>query len=271
MENQRSTNEEPSGENYRAWCSFCRKNYRDAGPLVEGPNQVYICYECCLQCETLLRNEGNDGRQRRAAPPDFGRGSSSVCTFPRCTNNAVAHVQTIRKRRLMEEAQYCGVHVETVMAEYYALEHVPAGTPRDKSGAVECDVELVLHDCREAGHTGCQICVREKGGKRRIDVVTSPLGSWALQQAIRRAKAVRPLPHTAMATLITVLGGRLERVKIDRCFRDQQPYAAKLHIRQMNIDLSVDVPASDAIILAVTCSVPIFVSDDVLSGLAKEK
>ena len=26
-----------------AFCSFCRKSYRDVGPLVEGPGDVYIC------------------------------------------------------------------------------------------------------------------------------------------------------------------------------------------------------------------------------------
>ena len=25
-----------------AFCSFCRKSYRDVGPLVEGPGDVYI-------------------------------------------------------------------------------------------------------------------------------------------------------------------------------------------------------------------------------------
>ena len=29
-----------------AFCSFCRKSYRDVGPLVEGPGDVYICGEC---------------------------------------------------------------------------------------------------------------------------------------------------------------------------------------------------------------------------------
>ena len=31
------------GSKKNAHCSFCRKNYRDVGPLVEGPGDVYIC------------------------------------------------------------------------------------------------------------------------------------------------------------------------------------------------------------------------------------
>src|SRR5258706_410634 len=31
-----------AGRNRNAYCSFCRKSYRDVGPLVEGPGDVYI-------------------------------------------------------------------------------------------------------------------------------------------------------------------------------------------------------------------------------------
>ena len=34
-----------------AFCSFCRKSYRDVGPLVEGPGDVYICGECIELCQ----------------------------------------------------------------------------------------------------------------------------------------------------------------------------------------------------------------------------
>jgi len=37
-----------------ASCSFCHKNYRNAGPLVEGPEGVYICGECIDLCQNIL-------------------------------------------------------------------------------------------------------------------------------------------------------------------------------------------------------------------------
>jgi ATP-dependent Clp protease ATP-binding subunit ClpX len=40
-----------------AFCSFCRKSYRDVGPLVEGPGDVYICGECIELCESILEQE----------------------------------------------------------------------------------------------------------------------------------------------------------------------------------------------------------------------
>lgn len=53
-----------------AFCSFCRKSYRDVGPLVEGPGDVYICGECIDLCQSILDQE----RRRRGAPrPLFAR------------------------------------------------------------------------------------------------------------------------------------------------------------------------------------------------------
>lgn len=52
-----------------AYCSFCRKNYRDVGPLVEGPGDVYICGECVDLCTTILEQE----RRRRRGNKPFAR------------------------------------------------------------------------------------------------------------------------------------------------------------------------------------------------------
>ena len=38
-------------------CSFCRKSYREVGPLVEGPDEVYICGECIELCQNILDQE----------------------------------------------------------------------------------------------------------------------------------------------------------------------------------------------------------------------
>ncbi len=38
-------------------CSFCRKSYREVGPLVEGPDEVYICGECIELCQSILDQE----------------------------------------------------------------------------------------------------------------------------------------------------------------------------------------------------------------------
>src|ERR1700679_454061 len=45
------------GRNRNAFFSFCRKNYRDVGPLVEGPGDVYICGECIELCQSIIDQE----------------------------------------------------------------------------------------------------------------------------------------------------------------------------------------------------------------------
>jgi ATP-dependent Clp protease ATP-binding subunit ClpX len=49
-----------------AYCSFCRKSYRDVGPLVEGPGDVYICGDCLELCQSILDQE----KRRRAYPQE---------------------------------------------------------------------------------------------------------------------------------------------------------------------------------------------------------
>jgi hypothetical protein len=53
-----------------AYCSFCRKSYKDVGPLVEGPDSAFICRECVRLCNAILDQE----EQRRAG---IGNGSNS--------------------------------------------------------------------------------------------------------------------------------------------------------------------------------------------------
>ncbi len=38
-------------------CSFCGKSSRDVGPMVEGPNEVYICQHCVDLCGNIFRQE----------------------------------------------------------------------------------------------------------------------------------------------------------------------------------------------------------------------
>ncbi|MGE3109048.1 MAG: ATP-dependent Clp protease ATP-binding subunit ClpX [Phycisphaerales bacterium] len=45
-------------------CSFCGKTSRDVGPMVEGPNDVYICSNCTDLCQNIFKQE----RRRVSAP-----------------------------------------------------------------------------------------------------------------------------------------------------------------------------------------------------------
>src|SRR6187549_3932628 len=58
-----------SPKNRNACCSFCRKNYRDVGPLVEGPGDVYICGECIELCQSIIDQENAAAASPRRSSP----------------------------------------------------------------------------------------------------------------------------------------------------------------------------------------------------------
>ncbi|MDA1166059.1 MAG: ATP-dependent Clp protease ATP-binding subunit ClpX [Planctomycetota bacterium] len=59
-----TTGKRPSSGKKNANCSFCRKSYREVGPLVEGPDDVYVCGDCIELCQSILEQE----RRRRGEP-----------------------------------------------------------------------------------------------------------------------------------------------------------------------------------------------------------
>lgn len=63
VKDNNNTTRGSSSNKKNAFCSFCRKSYRDVGPLVEGPGDVYICAECIDLCQSILEQE-----ERRRGP-----------------------------------------------------------------------------------------------------------------------------------------------------------------------------------------------------------
>ena len=66
--NDSGDDKKPPPDQQSAICSFCRKNYREVGPLVEGPNEAYICSDCIELCQSILDQE----RRRRGSGKTFG-------------------------------------------------------------------------------------------------------------------------------------------------------------------------------------------------------
>ena len=57
MTDQQNASDPALFPRHPGYCSFCRKSYKDAGPLVEGPDQVYICYACIKLCGKIVEDE----------------------------------------------------------------------------------------------------------------------------------------------------------------------------------------------------------------------
>src|SRR5262249_33930693 len=58
--------------------------YRDAGPLVEGPYDVYICGECIELCQSILEQE-----KRRRAPLDGSPQFPTIDAVVEALNNSM--------------------------------------------------------------------------------------------------------------------------------------------------------------------------------------
>jgi ATP-dependent Clp protease ATP-binding subunit ClpX len=54
------------GNRRQSVCSFCGKSQRDAGPMVEGPKDVYICKSCVELCHNIIRQELKKNSTARA-------------------------------------------------------------------------------------------------------------------------------------------------------------------------------------------------------------
>ncbi|MGB0714787.1 MAG: ATP-dependent Clp protease ATP-binding subunit ClpX [Phycisphaerae bacterium] len=55
----------------RGTCSFCGKGQREAGPMVEGPKDVYICKACVELCHNIIKQETRKAAASRAIVGDI--------------------------------------------------------------------------------------------------------------------------------------------------------------------------------------------------------
>ena len=106
------------------------------------------------------------------------------------------------------------------------------------------------------------IYLKEVGGDRQFPILIGIFEATSIDRRVKRLPSPRPLTHDLVATTIEQLGGELRDIYISE-LRDHT-YYAKLRIRQNGEMVEVDSRPSDAIALAVTANVPIYVAEDVL-------
>lgn len=112
------------------------------------------------------------------------------------------------------------------------------------------------------------VILKEVEGDRSFPIVIGIFEATSIDRRVKRMNAPRPLTHDLVAAVIESLDGELQDIFISEL--REHTYFAKLRIRYSGELIEVDCRPSDAIALAVTAKVPIYVAEDVLSEVCNE-
>jgi bifunctional DNase/RNase len=112
------------------------------------------------------------------------------------------------------------------------------------------------------------VMLREVDGERSFPIVIGIFEATSIDRRVKGIQSPRPLTHDLLASVIDNLGGDLQDIFISEL--SEHTYYAKLRIRKDGEIIEVDCRPSDAIALAVTAKVPIFVAEDVIEEASGE-
>jgi len=106
------------------------------------------------------------------------------------------------------------------------------------------------------------IWLREKGGVRSFPILIGIVEAAAIDRRVRDIQPRRPLTHDLLASVITGLGAKLERVVVSSL--QNNTFYAKLVLQLNGNSVEIDSRPSDAVAVAVRLDAPIYVEEEVL-------
>lgn len=144
---------------------------------------------------------------------------------------------------------------------------------------IRVDIETIIV---AGGPMPSVIVLRERDDKsaseaplRALSIQTGAFEAASIGRGIDRPAGERPIAHDLMTDVISRLGGKLERVEIDRV--DAPVFYASLVMAPPveepaqepstpeSEEIRIDARPSDALALAVRANAPIYVEDDVMN------
>jgi bifunctional DNase/RNase len=112
------------------------------------------------------------------------------------------------------------------------------------------------------------IFLKEVDGERMFPIVIGYYEATSIERRVKNVTTQRPLTHDLLANAIDLLGGDLQDIYINEL--REHTYFAKLRIRHEGEIIEVDSRPSDAIALAVTVDVPIYVAEDIIEEVGQQ-
>jgi bifunctional DNase/RNase len=117
---------------------------------------------------------------------------------------------------------------------------------------------IVTDDVREQ----YVIYLKEIEGERMFPIVIGLFEVVSIERRIKGIPTPRPLTHDLICQAVDLLGGDIQDVMISDL--QDGTYYAKIRVKQNGELVEIDSRPSDAIAVAVTADVPIFVNEEVL-------
>ncbi len=106
------------------------------------------------------------------------------------------------------------------------------------------------------------IVLKEKDGRRQIPIIIGLMEASSIKIKISGMDVPRPMTHDLFVQVMEILGGRLEKVIIDKMVNNT--FYAKMELKTREGELkSIDARPSDSIALAVRFKAPMYVSEEV--------
>jgi len=113
------------------------------------------------------------------------------------------------------------------------------------------------------------IVLREVDGERSFPIVIGIFEATSIDRRVKNIVPPRPLTHDLIVSVVDQLGGDLQDIVISDL--QDHTYFAKLRVRRDGELIEIDCRPSDAIAVAVTAKVPIWVAEDVLAETAADE
>jgi uncharacterized protein len=112
------------------------------------------------------------------------------------------------------------------------------------------------------------IALKEVEGERQFPIVIGIFEATSIDRRVKGIPNPRPLTHDLVTGVVESLGGEIQDIFISEL--REHTYFAKLRVRKDGELVEIDCRPSDAIALAVTAKVPIYVAEDVLGEVLGE-
>lgn len=112
------------------------------------------------------------------------------------------------------------------------------------------------------------IILKEVDGDRSFPIVIGIFEATSINRRVKGEQYPRPLTHDLIISAVEQLGGEIQDIVISDL--EDHTYFAKLRVRREGELVEIDCRPSDAVALAVTARVPIYVNEQVLGEAMDE-